>query len=245
MAKESGVGVDNFYVGGYDLSGDVSAINLIACRRAALEVPVLTSAAMERISGLRDGEISFNTWYDNATDAEGDALETLPTTDRTGLYFHGSTVGSPCAGIVAKQSNFDWARGQDGSLAGTVQLLANGFGVEWGDQLTTGKQTFTGAANGSSIDYTAVSTAFGALGYLQVFSFAGTSATFTIADSADNGSFTPITGLAFTAATGRTEQRLATAVGATIRRYVRIQVTGTFSSCVAAVLFRKFEVAQS
>jgi hypothetical protein len=244
MPKESGVG-DNWYVAGYDLSGNASAINTIATRRAALDVTAIDKSAVERISGLRDGEISFNTWYDSATDAEHDALKTLPLTDRTGLYFHGSTVGSPCAGIVGNQINYDWARGQDGSLAGTVQLLANGFGVEWGDMLTTGKQTFTGAANGTSIDYTAASTAFGAVAYLQVFSFAGTSTTFTVQDSADNAAFATITGLGFTAATGRTEQRLATAVGATIRRYVRIAATGTFSSCVAAILFRKFEVAQS
>ena len=243
MAKESGIG-DNFYIGGYDLSSDVSALDTIACRRAALDVTSIDKAAYERISGLRDAEITFTTWRDMATDQEFNALSTLPTTDRSCMYFHGSTVGNSAFSMIGKQINYDWSRGQDGSLSGTVQVLANGYAGDWGDMLTTGKQTFTGAANGASIDYTTATTAFGAVAYLQVFSFAGTSATFVVADSADNSAFTAITGLTFTAVTGRTDQRLATAVGATIRRYVRIQVTGTFSSCVAAVSFTKFLATQ-
>jgi hypothetical protein len=244
MAKESGIG-DNFYIAGYDLSTDVSALDTIAARRAPLEVTSIDKSAVERISGLTDGEISFSTWFDTATDLEHAALSTLPTTDRSCLYFHGTTVGAPCAGLIGKQINYDWNRGPDGSLAGTVQVLGNGNAIEWGDMLTTGKQVFTGAANGTSIDYTAATTAFGAVAYLQVFAFSGTSATFSVNDSANNSTFAAITGLTFTAATGRTDQRLATAVDATIRRYVRLQVAGTFSSCTAAVLFRKFEVAQS
>lgn len=245
MAKESGVGIDQLFVAGWDLSGDVSAVQTIACRRAALEVTAINSSGVERISGLTDGEISFNTWYNSTTDQEHTALSSLPTADRTALYFHSNTVGSQAAGIVGKQINYDWARGQDGSLAGTIQILANGSGVVWGDQLTTGKQVVTSAGDGASIDYTAVSTAFGAVAYLQVFAFTGTSITVAIQDSADNAAWTNITGLSFTAATGRTEQRLATATTATIRRYVQAAWTGTFSSATIAVMFRKFEVAQS
>jgi hypothetical protein len=244
MPKESGMG-DNLYVAGWDLSGDIGAVNVIATRVAPLEVPGIDKSAMERIPGIRDGEISFNAWWDTTTDQEHTALSSLPTADRTVLYFHGAAVGNPVAAMIGKQINYDWTRGQDGSLAGTIQVLGNGSAVDWGDQLTTGKQTFSGAANGTSIDYTTVSTAFGAVAYLQVFAFTGTNVTVTIADSADNSSFTPITGLAFTAATGRTEQRLATAITATIRRYVRAQLTGTFSNAVIAVSFTKFLSAQS
>ena len=59
------------------------------------------------------------------------------------------------------------------------------------------------------------------------------------------GNFSNITGLAFTAATGRTEQRLETAPTATIRRWVRLNLTGTFSNAVIAVAFKKFDAAQS
>jgi len=236
---------DNFYVAGYDLSTDTSALDSIMSRRAALDVTSISVSAVERISGLRDGEMNFTSWFDSAALLEHAALSTLLLTDRTALYFHGATVGNPCAGIIGKQINYDPARGADGSLALTVQVVGNGFGVEWGDMLTTGKQTFASATNGTSIDYTAASTTFGAVGYLQVFSVGSGTATVAVQDSADNAAFADITGLIFTGATARTEQRLATPVGATIRRYVRVNVTGGFTNAVIAVLFRKFEVAQS
>lgn len=245
MPKESGVGIDALYVDGYDLSGDVGSVQTIAQRRNLLEVPGLNVAAMERIGGLQDGELSFNSWFNTASSQEHEALSTLPTTDRTVMYFHNATVGSPAAALRAKQIDYQMARGQDGSLALTVQALANGSSVEWGDQLTTGKQSFGAAGNGTSFDYTAVSTAFGAVAHLQIFSFTGTSVTVTIADSADNGSFTPITGLGFTTSSGRMAQRLATATTATIRRYVRVQLTGIFSATSIAVVFKKFDVAQT
>jgi len=246
MAKEAGLG-DNFYIGGYDLSTDVSALDTIACRRAALDVTSIDKSAVERISGLRDGEMSFATWFDTATDLEHAALSTLPTTDRSAFYFHGSVVGNTAAAILGKQINYDWSRGQDGSLAGTVQVLGNGNAVDWGIMLTNGKETFGAAGAGTAFDQTTASTAFGAVAYLQVFAFSGTSVTVAVQDSVDStpANFSNITGLAFTAASGRTEQRLATGLTATIRRWVRINLTGTFSNAVVAVTFTRFIAAQS
>lgn len=243
MSKESGLG-DNFYIGGYDLSGDVSALGVIAMRRAPLDVTAINKSAVERILGLQDGEISFATWKDTATDAEQDALEILLTTDRVAMYFHGAAVGNPAAAILGKQVNYDWQRGQDGSLAGTVQVLGNGAALDWGEQLTTGKQNFASATNGTSID-TGGSLSFGAVGYLEVFSVGSGTAVVAIQDSADNSTFANVTGLAFAGATGRTQERLATGLTATIRRYLRVNVTGTFTNALIAVVVRKFDVAQN
>jgi hypothetical protein len=244
MAKESGIG-DFFSISGYDLSTDVSAMDSIVARRAALEVPTLASSAMERISGLRDGEMNFTSWFDSAALLEHAALSVIPSTDRTCLYLHGTAVGNEAIGLVGKQVNYDPSRGQDGSLALKVQVLGNGNAIDFGTMLTTGKQTFSAAGEGTHLDQTVASTAFGAIAYLHVFAFTGTSVTVAVQDSADNSSFLDIAGLVFTAATGRTEQRLATAVGATIRRYVKVNLTGTFSNAVIAVMFRRFEVAQT
>ena len=77
--------------------------------------------------------------------------------------------------------------------------------------------------------------AFGAQAHLQVTGFAGTSVTVAVQDSADNSTFTAVTGLTFTAATAAPAwQRLATG-NATVRRYLRIATTGTFSNAVFAV----------
>ncbi|MBH1939044.1 hypothetical protein I5Q34_33115, partial [Streptomyces sp. AV19] len=43
------------------------------------------------------------------------------------------------------------------------------------------------------------------------------------------------TGGAFTAATGVTSERIATAAGQTVERYLRVVTTGTFSNAVFAV----------
>jgi hypothetical protein len=74
--------------------------------------------------------------------------------------------------------------------------------------------------------------------YLHVFSFAGTSVTVKLQESSDNGggdAFADVTGGAFTAATGRTWQRIATGTQ-NVKRYLRVVTTGTFSSAVFAVM---------
>jgi len=54
--KVSGIGA-NLYVAEFDLSGDVGSVETISSRRAMLEVPSLLNTGMERVAGLRDGEI--------------------------------------------------------------------------------------------------------------------------------------------------------------------------------------------
>jgi hypothetical protein len=213
-------------------------------------VTSISSSAVERIPGLLDGEMSFATWFDPATALSHAALSTLPTTDRTAMYFHGTTVGNPAGALTGKQINYDWSRGQDGSLAGTVQVLGNGSPVEWGIMLTAGAELFAAAGAGTHFDQTTASTAFGAVATLQVFSLSGTSVTVAVQDSVDTtpGNFSNITGLAFTAVTagaGRGEQRLATGITATIRRWVRVNLTGTFTNATIAVAFTRFTAAQS
>jgi hypothetical protein len=73
--------------------------------------------------------------------------------------------------------------------------------------------------------------------YLQVFSFTGTSVTVKIQESSDNAvgdAFADVVGGTFTAATGRTAERIATAA-INVERYLRVVTTGTFSSAVFAV----------
>jgi hypothetical protein len=114
------------------------------------------------------------------------------------------------------------------------------FGV--GAAAHGGKRTDTAATLGTSIDTTA-SAAFGAQAYLQVFApFTGTDATVKVQDSADNVTFADVTGLTFTQITaGPTSERLATASGATVRRYLRASTvtTGGFSSLTFAVVIVK------
>ena len=85
MAKQAGLG-DAFYIGGYNLSGDVSSVDTVSARRATIDTPVLEKSAMVRLPGMADGEISFTSWFDDGTDLSHTALKSLSTTDSEVLY---------------------------------------------------------------------------------------------------------------------------------------------------------------
>jgi len=237
VAKQSGLG-DNLYVAGYDLSGDISALGRIGGGPAALDVTGIDKSAFERIGGLRDGSLEFTSFFNDAAGRAHPRLSTLPTTDVSITYCRGTTLGNPAAAIVAKQINYDGTRGDDGAFTFAVQAQANGYGLEWGRQLTAGKRTDTTATNGSSVDFGTGSTAFGLQAYLHVFAFTGTSVTVTIQESSDDGAgdaWAAVTGGAFTAATGVTSERIATSASQTVERYLRVVTSGTFSNAVFAV----------
>ena len=127
--------------------------------------------------------------------------------------------------------------------SGTVSLVTvNGVTVGTGDGTYTvppGQAIAITYSSAPTWTWT-LQSAFGAQAYLQVTSFTGTSVTVTVKDSADNSSFTAVTGLTFPAATAAPNtQRLATAATATIRRYLQVDTTGTFSSATFAVVLNR------
>ena len=67
MAKRAGL-PQTFYVEGFDISGDVGAVNTAASKRALLEVTGIDKSGIERINGLADGELSFATGFNEPTD---------------------------------------------------------------------------------------------------------------------------------------------------------------------------------
>lgn len=239
MGKSSGLG-DNLYVGGSDLSGDISAISRIGCSAAQLDFTGINKEAFERKHGVRDGSIEFTSYFNPATGQAHPTLSALPTSDVIVSYFRGTAVGNVTGSINAKQVGYDPTRGNDGALTLATQAQANKFGLEWGVMLTAGKQTDTSATDSTGLDQTA-STSNGAQAYLHVFSFTGTSCTVTIEDSADDSTYASL--IAFTAATGATSERKT--VTGTVDRYVRISTSGTFTSCVFAVAFVRNKIAVS
>lgn len=235
MAKSSGLG-DNCYVDGNDLSGDIGSLGTIGSPLALLDVTAINKSAHERIGGRRDGKLEFTAFW-NST-GEHPVLSTLPTSDRICSYLRGTGIGSPIASMVAKQIDYPWNRSADGALTAKVEALANGYGLEWGVQLTAGIRTDTATTNGASWTNPAGALAFGAQAYLHVFGFTGTDATVKLQDSADNVTFTDIAGAAFTQITAAPgAQRLALANTATVRQYVRAVTvtTGGFTSLAFAV----------
>lgn len=238
MSKQSGLG-DNLYVAGYDLSGDVGSIGRIGGGPAPLDLTDITQSAYERAGGLRDGGIDWSSWFNKASGQAHPRLSLLPTTDVLISYCRGTALGSPGAGLVGKQVGYDGNRGQDGSFTFALNAVANGYGIEWGRQLTAGKRTDGSATNGSSVDMGTGSTTFGLQAYLHVFAFTGTSVTVKIQESSDDAAgdaFADVTGGGFTAATGITSQRIATARNLTVERYLRVVTTGVFTNAVFSVI---------
>jgi hypothetical protein len=243
VAKSSGLG-DHLFVGGRPISGDVNSVGSISSPRATWEVPGINKSAQERLLLGRDGTVNFVAYFNDAAGAAHASLSTLPTSDTLITYLHGITLGNPAACLVAKQVGYDPTRGADGSLTFAVSAQGNAYGLEWCQQLTAGQNTDTSGANGTALDGGAA-TNFGAQFYLNVESVTGTSVTITIQDSADNVSFSNVTGMAFTAVTSAAApawQRIATSNTATIRRYVRVVSSGTFTEAIYAVAMNRNEV---
>ncbi|MEU3851721.1 hypothetical protein [Streptomyces sp. NPDC029554] len=246
MAKTSGLG-DGLYIAGYNASGDIQQLGRIGGGPALLNMTGIDKAAYERKGGLRDGAFEMTTFFnsDTVTPATHEELSALPRTDVVLTYCRGTSLGDPAASLVSKQIGYDPSRGDDGMLTFAVSAQANGYGTEWGRQLTAGMRTDTAATNGAGVDTTA-SADFGAQAYLQVAAFTGTDVTVKIQDSADNATFADVPGLAFTPVTGGAPlaERIAVANTTTIRRYVRAvtETTGGFTSLTFAVNFIKNEV---
>jgi hypothetical protein len=232
VAKSTGLG-DDAWFGGYHVGGDISDL-MMHGGPAPLDVTDITQSGHARLGGLRDGGIQLTSFHDPAAGKAHAAFSPLPRGDVIGTYTRGQVIGNPSACCVAKQLNYDGSRAADGMLTFKVQGDGDGYGLEWGTQLTAGLRTDTSATPGTSWDFGAASPSHGAQGYLQASSFAGTDVTVKIQDSADNVSFADVTGGTFTQITGSTPlaQRVATSAGLQVRRYVRATTvtTGGFAS---------------
>lgn len=248
MAKQSALGA-NLFLGVYDLSGDVGAIQSISSPRGVFGVTGINASAEERILGRRDGNLAFSGFWNTTSGQIFDALSAMPSTDVL------ATVAIPASGAFAvgdvgcaingKQINFDPTFGEDGSLAVTTEIKANGSALEWGRLLTAGKATIgTGTVNQTGIDHGAQTTT-GWAAYLHVISLASGTMGVKLADSTDDNTYNDLTGGAFTSVTGATSQRIAGSVSATVERYVRLTTTGTHGAAVMAVLFVRYLSSQA
>lgn len=242
MAKETGLG-DYFFLDGYDLSGDIGAITNLHGGFSPIEVTGINKSAYERLGGQLSGEAEWSGFINTAAGQEHVALSPLPLTDRIGSYYHQAIIGYPAASIQFVQGNYDPTRTDKGELTTKLMGQSDAWPLEWGEQLTAGKTNITTAGNQNGFDYgTAIGTAglttFGLQAYMHVFAITGTSATVNIQHSNDNAVGDAYATVAsFTAATtGPSVQRIQTSGVTSVKRWLRVNVTGTFSSFTFAVM---------
>ena len=245
MTKTAGMG-DAFYYGGNDVSGDINSFSNIGGGPAAGDGTDITMSAVARLALERDGRMSFASFFDPVT--AHPVLSALPVADVVMSYFRGRAIGNPSAAMTGKQPNYDGNRGGDGSLLFTCDAIANGFGLEWGVQLTPGRRvdgSATAAGPGNSFD-TGGSLAFGAQAYVHLFAFTGTSVTIKVQDSSDNITFIDIAGTSLTTTaltTGVQAVRISIPNTTTVRRYIAVATVGTFTNADFAVTVHKNEIA--
>jgi hypothetical protein len=150
MSKQNGLGA-RLLVGGYDISGDIQALDQINGTVGLLPGTDITQSAQARIVGQRDGSMGFTCFMDTAN--AHPVLSALPTADTLMQFWTPPmALGSPVASLVARQVNYDPTRGTDGSLMMKTEGQGDGFGLEWGIALTAGLRTDTAATNGTSLD---------------------------------------------------------------------------------------------
>lgn len=238
MAKVGGL-LQACWVGGYDLSGDVSALDTVQASRRPIDVTALNTTSHERIGGRTDGRIEATGHFNDAAARSHVVLSEMPTTDTQVIYCIGTTLGDPAAAMAnAKQVSYSTAEKEDASLEVKMAAVSDRTGLEWGRLLTPGTVTHTEGTNGAPYDFGAETT-FGLQAYLMVFALTGTNVVVTLQESSDNDADTyeAVTGGAFASVTSAPSfQRIATATDLTVEQYLRPVTTGTFTSATFAVV---------
>ena len=150
MSKTSGLG-DDLLVGGYHIGSDTQQLSLHG-GPALIDVTDITQSAHSRLGGLRDGGMEMTVYHDPAPGMAHDALKGLPTADTIATYLRSPVLGAPAACCNGKQIGYDPTRSNSGELTIKTQIDSDGYGLEWGVQLTPGVRTDTAATNGPAVD---------------------------------------------------------------------------------------------
>ena len=230
MAKESGLNV-RLYVEGNDLSGDANALDGVGYTQEGFDTTTLSQSAVSRMPGRIDGTVSATAFFDPAS-THIHAVATansgkLPTVDQDIMIPLGASIGDEAVCVIAKESDYTVSGASGSPISVSLSYVINSSAPEFGKMLTAHDDTHSSASSNASVDNSA-SSASGGSAYLQMFSLTSGTATVKIEDSANNSSWADLTGGGFTAATGVTAERI-TFTG-TVRRYVRVTTTGTFSN---------------
>lgn len=238
MSKSSGLG-DNFYCGGYDLSGDVASIDQTSGGPAVLDVTPIKAYANSVIGGIRQASVGFTTFWDASAGQEHVALSALPYTDTIATYFRGTGLGSPALSIRGKQIDYAPTRDNSGNLTMKTSITGDAYGMEWGIQLTNGLRTDTGVVTGAAYD-TGQSWSNGCQAYLQIVAVTGGDVDITINQCATSGgSYDGLIDFGDTSSIGAFRQSYT----GNIAEFLEVTTSGGFSSCTFAVMIVLNKVA--
>jgi hypothetical protein len=208
---------------GYDVSNFVKSASFSGSLDTA-ETSVMGNTSKQFVTGLLDGSMSLDGYFDGATGAIDEIMNsaTSVTTDGIMYFPQGyATLGLPVFGFDANTSSYEVSTDVGDAATWSAQFSSN-VGTERG-LLHHIFQAEVAGGNTTGIDYGAVSTLNGGAIYMQA-SAAATLA-LKLQDSADNSAWADVSGAAFTTVSARSYQRVA--FTGTVRRYTRFLWTGT------------------
>jgi hypothetical protein len=222
--KNTTILIDEFNLSAFFNSADVAATAETA------ETTTFGNAAKTYIAGLQDATLSLAGLFDGGTDAVDEVLSA-------------ALGGSAIFSIVPAGA------GTIGNRASLAEAFATSYGVSAavGDAVSISAEAQvsgglipgvvlanlvarTAAGQTAALD-NAASTAGGVKAFLHLTAFSGTDVTIKIQESADNSTWADL--ITFTQATGATSE-VAAATG-TIDRYLRVDISGTFTTVTFAV----------
>lgn len=121
MPKTTGLG-DNFYVSGFDLSGDVASLDTLASPLDTINLTTLTFRAYVRTGGKRDGSISFTSFMDvnfPAISTPGFPASNTPVLNTFPYTIYATITGGTLSNVLVNGVSA-------GTTAGTYAVPVNG-----------------------------------------------------------------------------------------------------------------------
>ena len=105
MAKQSGLG-DNFYIGGYDLSGDLSSIDQASGGPALIDVTGIKSLGNERIGALRSADLQFTSFWNSTVTVNTPSVPstTVPVTSTYAFAVLVTVIGGTVSNVTINGS---------------------------------------------------------------------------------------------------------------------------------------------
>lgn len=185
------------------------------------------------MAGLSDATVGFGGFYDPTLTALNSAI----AVDSGVLTYSpggGASIGDGARLVLVSGSSLTFS-----SPVGDV--VAMGWDVQSEATVGIGQVLHplgvdTNTTTGAEKDDTAATTT-GWMAHLHVTAVSGGSWEVKLQDAAVTNTYSDVSGGAFTAATGATQQRLSSASGATLRRFVRYVATRTGGSAGDTITF--------
>lgn len=222
--KSAAVLVDEF-----DLSAFLNTFDGAATADTA-EVTTFGSSAKSYVAGTKDATISLGGFFDGSVGAVDEVLQAaLGSSALISLAPAGiGTIGNRCSLADCLATSYAVSATVGDAVSVTAEAQVTGGMLPGVVLASLIARTATGQT--ASVDNGA-STSNGAKAFLHITAFSGTDVTVKVQESADNSTWADM--ITFTQATAAGSQ--SGTASSTIDRYLRVAITGTFTSVTFAV----------